>query len=377
MSLDAFLQNLSFNLLDPEAQVGADGRFHLTRPDGTVATLLDADDFVLEWANTNLPPGQASSKASLEAVADMPKMSTLAIGAIINSAVSHMPEGQAFVNVGVWHGYSYLAGLHGNEEKPATGIDNFSQFGGPKDEFLARFEAQSSPRHSFVESDYRDFFRDFSDPIGVYIYDGEHTYENQAEGLRVAESLMADGCIVIVDDTNWRQPRKATYDFIAQSSRDYSVLLDVRTSGQHPTLWNGTLVLRADSNGDAKTISSIPSPKLPTSEEPPEHRGTTVSALIGPGEPSAKDRTQRALRTQSHSEIEILTFGGEDDAAEGADHRSTAAEAFAASTGDYVVLLNAGAEPGATAIERELETINDPGAGKPYDWRNQRGQLRS
>lgn len=377
MSLDAFLQSLSFNLLDAEAQAGTDDRFHLTRPDGTVATLLDADDFVLEWANTNLPQGQGSSKASLEAVADMPKMSTLAIGAIINSAVSHMPEGQAFVNVGVWHGYSYLAGLHGNEEKPATGIDNFSQFGGPKDEFLARFEAQSSPRHAFVESDYREFFRDFSDPIGVYIYDGEHTYENQAEGLRVAEPLMADGCIVIVDDTNWRQPRKATFDFIAQSSRDYSVLLDVRTSGQHPTLWNGMLVLRADSNGDTETISSIPSPKLPTSEEPPKNPGSTVSALIGPGDSSARERTQKALEAQSHSEVEILTFGGEDEAAGQTNHHPSAADAFAASTGDYVALLNAGAEPEPKAIERELFTIKDPEAGKPYDWRNQRGQLRS
>ena len=305
MSFDSFLRSLSFSLISPETQVAADNRFHLTRPDGTVATLLDADDFVLEWANAEFSP-KWDSKSSLEEIADMPKMSTLAIGAIVNNAVSCMPDEEAFVNVGVWHGYSYLAGLNGNQEKRASGIDDFSQFGGPRDEFLARFETYASPQHSFVESDYRDFFRSFSDSIGVYIYDGEHSYENQLEGLRIAEPHFAEGCIVIVDDTNWRAPRKATYDFMAHSSRDYSVLLDVQTCGQHPTLWNGILVLRADSNGGVETISSIPGPKLPSADKSPEHRGTTVSALVGPGGHSASARTQGALQDQTHPEIEIF-----------------------------------------------------------------------
>lgn len=376
MSFDAFLRGLSFNLLSPEAKIGADNRFHLDRPDGSVATLLDADAFVLEWANTTFPPEQASQKSSLEQIADMPKMSTLAIGAIINSAVSHMPAGQAFVNVGVWHGYSFLAGLHGNQDKPSTGIDNFSQFGGPKDEFTARFEAQSSPQHSFVESDYRDFFRGFSDPIGVYIYDGEHTYESQVEGLRVAEPLMEDGCIVIVDDANWRRPRKATYDFIANSSRDYSVLLDIRTSGQHPTFWNGILVLRVGAS-DGETISEIPNPGFHASEEPPQHSGKMVSALIGPGDAEARDRTRRALENHGEVEVEILTFGEKAGEASGPGDHLDAGEAFAASTGDYAMLLNAGAEPALQAVEREIAKFSRAEAGKPYDWRNQRGLLRS
>jgi hypothetical protein len=372
-SFPAFLRSLSFNLLGPETEAGADDRFHLKRPDGTVATLLDADAFVLEWANASFASTPASSKQALEEVADMPKMSTLTIGAIINSAVTHMPADQTFVNVGVWHGFSYLAGLNGNGEKAAVGIDNFSQFGGPRDQFMARFEAAASSRHSFVESDYRDFFKDAADPIGVYIYDGEHTYESQVEGLRVAEPYLAEGCIIIVDDTNWRRPRKATYDFIAHSPRDYSVLLDIRTSGQHPTMWNGMLVLRADGEDDGEVISSIPSPEVATIDEPPAHAGTSVSALVGPGDSVARARTRKALEAQSHTEIEVLTFGDDGETT----YQSGAAEAFAASSGDYVTLLDAGAEPDPRAIERALAAATGPEEARPYEWRNQRGKLRT
>ena len=42
-------------------------------------------------------------------------MSTFAIGAIINRAVRQLPGGQAYLNVGVWNGFTLLAGMADKE----------------------------------------------------------------------------------------------------------------------------------------------------------------------------------------------------------------------------------------------------------------------
>lgn len=79
----------------------------------------------------------------------MPKMSTFATGAMLNAAVKKLQEPEAFVNVGVWHGYSLLAAMVGNHEKRVIGVDNFSQFGGPRDAFMERIGAMRSRSHEF------------------------------------------------------------------------------------------------------------------------------------------------------------------------------------------------------------------------------------
>jgi hypothetical protein len=51
--------------------------------------------------------------------------------------------------------------------------------------------------------------------------------------------------VVLVDDTNAADPRRATYDFIKARPGKYRVLLDRRTATNgHPTWWNGLIVLR-------------------------------------------------------------------------------------------------------------------------------------
>ncbi len=77
------------------------------------------------------------------------------------------------------------------------------------------------------------------------MYDGEHSYENQLEGLRITEPFFAGDCIILVDDNNWEEPWQATMDFINSSSHRYQILLDKKTccSG-HITFWNGIIVLK-------------------------------------------------------------------------------------------------------------------------------------
>lgn len=200
----------------------------------------------LEFSNTVFPiEHEATSKRLLE-LHRVPRMSTIAMGAVIQRAVALMPQDQCFVNVGVWHGFSFLAALQDNGSKRCVGVDNFSQFNGPEKEFNERYEAFKGEAHQFYSMDYQEYFKSLHEGcLGVYFYDGEHSYENQLLGLEVAQPYFADGCIIIVDDTNWEAPRKATLDFMSAHRGKYELLFDVKTADtRHITWWNGLMILR-------------------------------------------------------------------------------------------------------------------------------------
>jgi len=196
--------------------------------------------------NTRFPEGSETVKTSLKPICRIPRMSTPAIGALINRGVALMPPGEVFVNVGVWNGFTFLSGMVTNSDRVCIGVDNFSQFSGPKKAFLRRFEQFKSGKHRFYEMDYKVYFTTVHrEPIGFYLYDGEHSYQNQLDGLRVAEPFFGPNCVVMVDDTNLPEPRQATLDFMKQSDNRYEIVLDSSTHDNgHPTWWNGVILLR-------------------------------------------------------------------------------------------------------------------------------------
>ena len=196
--------------------------------------------------NTNLPCNDKETKEALSEICTVPRMSTFAIGAIINLIVKNLSLDRAFVNVGVWHGFSFLCGLVNNPDKKCIGIDNFSEFGGPREEFLNRFKNHKSINHEFYDMDYLEYFSKIhKGMIGFYIYDGNHSKENQIKGLKAAEPFFADNCLILIDDINWPEPEEGTNEFIAQSRYSYKVIAEQRTSHNcHPTYWNGIKLLQ-------------------------------------------------------------------------------------------------------------------------------------
>jgi hypothetical protein len=201
---------------------------------------------LFDAAITQLPERHAEFLEALAPILEIPRMSTFANAAVIRRAVEEMAPGAAYVNVGVWHGFSLFAGMIGNTDRRVVGIDDFSQFGGPRDEMTARFRGFASANHAFHDMDYARYFETaHQGPIGLYFYDGEHSYANQLRGLEVAEPFFAADCLVLVDDTNLPEPRQATADFMARSKHRYAVLMDRRTAWNgHPTFWNGLMLLR-------------------------------------------------------------------------------------------------------------------------------------
>lgn len=244
MNIDKFASEISFRFLKP-------GLIVPVRVYGKIFDFLNKYDLSLECFNTKFPCEDKEIKTEFFELIKIPKMSTLANGAIINRIVKQLPKDQAFVNVGVWNGFTFLAGMLNNPEKICIGIDNFSEFGGPRDQFLARFNNMKSDNHFFYDMDYEKYFSEIHNKkIGFYIYDGSHTYENQLKGLQITEPYLAEDAIIMVDDTNEVEPRQATNDFMNTSKYRWETILDRRTCcNSHPTFWNGIMLIR---RGDAK-----------------------------------------------------------------------------------------------------------------------------
>lgn len=236
MKYAEFINGIGFTLLQPETQVDQ----FISAVSWTYPTIL------LEMMNTYIPGKNLERTRCIYELLNMPRMSTLAIASALDRAVASMKAGDSFVNVGVWHGFTLFSAMVNNPDKVCVGIDNFSEFGGPRAAFLQGFEQKRSANHFFHDMDYREYFQmKHTGKIGVYLYDGEHSYNNQLEGLQVAEPFFADNCLVFVDDTNCDDPRQATLDFIKQSSRKYEVIFDAKTCQNcHPTFWNGLMVLQ-------------------------------------------------------------------------------------------------------------------------------------
>jgi predicted O-methyltransferase YrrM len=376
---EEFLRSIDFEFIRPAASPGEDGRFTVERKDGSTATLLGLHKAPFDALNTRLEKRPELYRA-LRPLLDVPRMGTFASGALINRGVERLRGSGAYVNVGVWNGFSLLCGMEGNPDTVCVGIDNFSQYADRSAVFMDRFEARKGPAHRFYRMDYRDYFAtQHQGPIGFYFYDGDHAYEHQVEGLEVAEPFFSEDCVVMVDDTNWGRARQATYDFLAQSEREYEVLLDVQTAqNQHPTFWNGLLVFQATGASRSK---GGPSPQAaerraggtgqratPPNRVDFDSRSTLVSLVVCEAEEggTALIGTIEAVLAQTWPAIEVLVVDTSSDGSvgkilerfrdrvgrvvpEAAEH--AARSGLEASKGSFVGLIDAATELDETAVE--------------------------
>lgn len=343
------LGSWSFRLLGPDSRPGADGYFHVRRPDGSVATLIQTGSCPIESAIVDFGADDARLREALAPLLPLKRMSRLANAAVLNTAVREMDPARAFVNVGVWNGFTFLAAMAGNGEKVCIGVDNFSEFGGPKQQFLERFVARRTPSHRFFDRDYVDFFAAGLDrPLGVYLYDGEHSYENQYRGLMIADPFYADDAIVLVDDTNLDRAREATLQFTRDSRLEWEVVYERRTgAGRHPTLWNGLMVLQAGGGSgrvEWPLRDSIEDSLVPAGEEGAE--GVSVLAL--------GEQDLSALEDEGHEVI-------------GVESRDGLAEALLGSKRRFVLIAGPGATISPAALAKRAQTALDRAAGAGQD----------
>ncbi len=166
--------------------------------------------------------------------------------ALLNLAAHCLGPGEAYVEVGVFHGASLIAAMLGNEGKRFVGIDSFEFRDASLEKVEANLARYGLELPEIVVGDAFELvpagaLEDVV--IGVWYYDASHSYEAQLEGLRIAEPHLAPGALVIVDDTDWDDVDRAMDDYVASQTRARRVLtIDGKSRGA-PQWWEGMQVL--------------------------------------------------------------------------------------------------------------------------------------
>jgi len=160
-------------------------------------------------------------------------------------------EGAKYLEIGTWKGSTVSSAMYGNNSKILC-IDNWSQFQGPKNEFLNIFNKYKGDNDAdFIESDC--FSLDTSDlgKFNVYMYDGDHSYDSHYKSLTYYINNMDDIFIFIVDDWNWQRVRDGTLKSIQDLGLSILYEKEIRTSSDdstpplheiRKTWWNGIYV---------------------------------------------------------------------------------------------------------------------------------------
>jgi hypothetical protein len=153
----------------------------------------------------------------------------------INNLIRSLDDPK-YLEVGSWAGSTLCSAINRNRVR-ATAIDNWSQFGGPKDKFLENLNRFRTPKAyvNLIEDDFRRV--DFSS-IGeftTYLFDGPHDFEDQYDGLKLALPCLEPRFVYIVDDWNWPQVRNGTIRAISDLGIkiDYSIEIRTTLDGTH------------------------------------------------------------------------------------------------------------------------------------------------
>ena len=166
--------------------------------------------------------------------------------ALLNLAAACLDPGEAYVEIGVFHGASLIGALLGNEDKRFVGIDTFDFRDGSLESVERNLERYGLERPELLVGDVFQLVESGAlegTRVGVWYYDALHTYDAQLEGLRVAEPFLAPGALVIVDDSDWEQVSRAIEHYLAEQPRARRVLsIDGKDKGL-PHWWEGMQVL--------------------------------------------------------------------------------------------------------------------------------------
>lgn len=181
-------------------------------------TLIDKSFEKAANANSKLP----------EDILDMDGMSGTLTRHLYNN-LCEIPD-LRYLEIGVWKGSSTCSAMYGNKGT-VVAIDNWSEFGGPKEEFMKNFlKYKGENNATFIESDC--FSADISElpKFNIYMYDGNHDQISHYKALNYYYSCLDDVFIYIVDDWNWFDVRNGTYNAIRDNNMEIKYKYEMFTT---------------------------------------------------------------------------------------------------------------------------------------------------
>ena len=123
-----------------------------------------------------------------------------------------------YLEIGTWKGSSVCSAMYENQSVVVC-IDNWSEFGGPKEEFMKNFEKfKGSCQATFIEKDCFKVNVKQLPKFNIYLYDGDHTDESHYKAINHYLDCLDDIFILIVDDWNWDGVRRSTMKAIVDNN---------------------------------------------------------------------------------------------------------------------------------------------------------------
>jgi predicted O-methyltransferase YrrM len=151
-------------------------------------------------------------------------------------------ENPRYLEVGIFRGATLCAAIAGNKVR-ATGIDNWSEFGGRANELYANLAAikPASATVTVLEQDFRTVDFSHIGKFNLYFYDGSHEEADQYDGVRMALPALDDQAVILVDDWNWWQVRSGTRNALRDGGAriDFSIEVMTNLNGSLPDFHGG------------------------------------------------------------------------------------------------------------------------------------------
>lgn len=166
--------------------------------------------------------------------------------ALVNLAASLLDPGECYLEAGTYRGTSLVAAMLGNEDKEFVAIDDFSLGDGSRAQLEANLGRFGLAGAEILEGDVQEVLRGDAlagRQVGVYYYDDGHSYEQHLDGLRLVEPYLADGALLIVDDSDWEQVQRALADYLAGQPRARTILELQGDDHGAPQWWKGVTAL--------------------------------------------------------------------------------------------------------------------------------------
>jgi hypothetical protein len=119
-------------------------------------------------------------------------------------------EKARYLEIGSWKGSSSCSALC-NNKLTCLCIDNWSEFGGPKEEFLENFNKYKGTNDAqFLERDCWNIETSSIGRFNIYMYDGDHSEQSQYDALARYYQALDDEFIFLVDDWNYNDVKVGT-----------------------------------------------------------------------------------------------------------------------------------------------------------------------
>jgi len=162
-------------------------------------------DIAFENAENN------NSKITKEII-DMDGMSGIKTRHFYNNLLNY--NDARYLEIGTWKGSSVCSAMCNNNAKVVC-IDNWSEFGGPKSEFLYNFEMFKGNNDAiFIEDNCYNVDITRLPKFNIYMYDGNHSIDSHYKALLHYYDCLDDIFIFIVDDWNCQDVREGTIQSI-------------------------------------------------------------------------------------------------------------------------------------------------------------------